>query len=207
MSKKLFTPAPSKKWRNNAIAGGYHSDYIGAYYDAANTLIKQSLKNGDQDLYFYPICFNYRHYIELMLKYLILRAERYHEILVKIGEDVKPIEQSARDSIKKEHSLQRLIQWLTERLSIVEPDTPFDKEVVKTINQLHSVDPNGQTFRYPFKQDGSLTLPEQKYYDLEIIRKRMEEVHFYLGGTDAYLEHNIKLAIDYRTELDGNLPY
>ncbi len=207
MSKKIFTPAPLSRWRNNAIAGGYHSDYIGAYYDAASTLIKLALQNGYQDLYFYPICFNYRHYLELMLKYLILRTEKYHDILIDIGEDVEPFKKSVKENLKKEHSLQKLIQWLTERLSIVEPDDPFDQEIIKTINQLHSVDPNGQTFRYPFKKDGSLTLPEQKHYDMEIIRKKMEEVKCYLGGTDAYLDHNIELARDWLAELNSNLPY
>ena len=61
--------------------------------------------------------------------------------------------------------------------------------------------------RYPFKKDDSLTLPEQKHFDMENIRRRMEEVHHYLGGTDAYLEHNIELANDWLAELDSNLPY
>ncbi len=207
MTKKLFTPAPSNKWRRNAIAGGYHTDYIGGYYEAANTLLKYALENRGQDLYFYPICFNYRHFLELMLKHLVLRTERYHEILVKIGERDAPLEKSVKKDIQNEHSLQKLIQWLIERLNIVEPGVPFDQGIIKTINQLHSVDPDGQTFRYPFRQDGSLTLPEQKHYDIEIIRRRMEEVYYYLGGTDAFLDHNIDLANDLLTDLNSNFTY
>jgi len=207
MTKKLFTPAPSNKWRRNAIAGGYHSAYIEGYYEAANTLLKYALGNGGQDLYFYPICFNYRHFLELMLKHLILRTEHYHEILVEIGEKNAQMYQSVKEEIQKEHSLQKLIQWLTERLSLVDPEEPFDKDIVKTINQLHSVDPNGQIFRYPFTKDGSLTLPEQKHYDIEIIRRRMEEVYDYLGGTDAFLDYNIDLAYGLLTDLNSNFNY
>lgn len=207
MTKKLFIPAPSNKWRRNAIAGGYHSAYMEGYYEAAHTLLKYALANGGQDFYFYPICFNYRHFLELMLKHLILRTDHYQETLVEIGEKDAPIYQSVKEKMLKEHSLQTLIQWLTERLSFVDPAEPFDKDIVKTINQLHSVDPNGQTFRYPLRQDGSFTLPEQKPYDLEIIRRGMEQVYYYLGGTGAFLEHNIDLANDWLAELNSNLPY
>lgn len=207
MTKKLFTPAPSNKWRRNAIAGGYHTYHVAGYYEAANTLIKYALENGGQDLYFYPICFNYRHFLELMLKHLILRAERYHQILVEIGERDAQQKKSAKKDIQNEHSLQKLIQWLIERLNIVEPGVSFDQEIVRTINQMHSVDPDGQTFRYPFRQDGTLTLPEQKHYDIEIIRRRMEDVYNYLGGTDAFLDYNIDLAYGVLTDLNSNFTY
>ncbi|MBE9487311.1 MAG: hypothetical protein IMY82_09120, partial [Chloroflexi bacterium] len=112
---------------------------------------------------------------------------------------------SVKEEINNEHNLSKLIQWLTERLSIVEPEDPFDKKIIKTINQLHSVDPNGQTFRYPFRQNGSLTLQKQKHYDIEIIRRRMEDVYFYLGGADSFLGNNIDLATEWLAELNSSL--
>lgn len=207
MKKKLFAPAPSSKWTRNATVDGRNFSYIAGYYDAAKALCNFSLKNRIGDNLFYPICFNYRHFVELMLKHLILMTEEYHEVLLEIEEDIDKKIKSRKDDVKTEHSLQKLIQWLCAHLILVEPNQQFDADISKTINQMHSIDPDGQTFRYPHRKDGKLCFPDKQLFDVEMIKRRMEEVFQYLGGVDAFLDYNIDLAKEIRSEYRAELGF
>jgi len=85
MTDKLFVSAPSNRWSCTAVAGGKYSEpyaYMLGYYKAGKKLASLAIyERRNQDILFFPICFNYRHYVELTLKHLILSAEKYYFVL------------------------------------------------------------------------------------------------------------------------------
>ncbi len=203
MSKKLFVPAPPSKWKQNAVAGGSYSApyaYIAGYYQAAEILARSALQEGKQDTLFFPACFNYRHYVELSLKHLIVTAERFYAVLDELGSAYGRLGSSAEALIINEHSLERLLRLLLERLGLVN-DERFDDNVRISLIQLHNMDPDGQTFRYSYRTDGKLSLPDQGRYDLENIRTCIENVYNYLSGIDMWLHYNTDLALELLYEL------
>jgi hypothetical protein len=203
MSNKLFTPAPPNKWQRNAVVGGIFSTpyaHILGYYRAADVLVQATLEAGGHanDVLFYPICFNYRHYVELSLKHLIIYTERFYKILDEIGDTRGQLDKSVRDELEG-HSLERLFNLFIERLQLL-TDEKFDDNIRIIIMQLHGMDPDGQNFRYVYRLNGKLAMPSQGWYDLEIVRRRMEDVCNYLSGIDIWLQDNLDLALDFLSE-------
>ena len=198
MTGKLFTHGSSKDWmRRSAVAGGrqYTRAYTPSYYEAAETLVQAALQdNKPADLLFCPIVYLYRHFVELMLKDLIRQAQGYCKLLESLGIAHGQPKKNVLPELTETHSLKRLLDWLIERLEVVGDKETFDDGVRVTIEQLHSFDPEGVTFRYGYTTKGKLTLPKQQQYDIEIIRSRMKEVNDYLCGIEAWLDFNSELA-------------
>jgi len=204
MAKKLFKP--SKFWYHNAVAGGNYSAhyaYILGYYYAAESLVQVSIDSGRLDTLFFPICFNYRHFIELSLKHLIIGSEEFASILVELGYGDKSIE-SVANKAKNEHSLEKLLNWLIQRFDKIS-DEKFDNEFRGLIVEFHNIDPNGQVFRYPFLKDGSISLPDQNNYDIENIRSQMEKINNYFTGMDAWLDENTQMALELLHEFQQDM--
>jgi len=199
MKRELFASASGDRWNQNAVVGGQPSAayaYISGYCEAADKLTEIALISGPKDTLFFPICFNYRHYVELALKYLIIAVEDYHSILRQLGQGEGKLIKSAKPKIVYEHGLQPLLDWFVERLELV-TDTKLSSDVCAIIKQLHEMDPSGQIFRYPFKKDGSLMLLEQRRFDLVNIRTLMQEVEGELSGVDIWLKYNTDQALEY----------
>ncbi len=85
---KTFSLLPKRTWRNEAIADGNYllrsNNHIHGYYMAADISVDSALDSHierDRNMLFFPIVFNYRHYIELSLKNLIKKAEDAYDIL------------------------------------------------------------------------------------------------------------------------------
>jgi hypothetical protein len=208
VSKKLFTPSPASKWHQEVIAGGEYTArfaYILGYYEGARALAEAAIREkveGDPFFFsgnlFYPICFNYRHFIELSLKHLICATEDLYTLLDRTGDTRGTLSESAAQKLVYEHSLERLLNWLIERLKLV-TDNQLDDNVRRIIVQFHNMDPDSQVFRYPTRKDGKLTLPEPREYDLENIRKLMEDVHNEFSGLDAWLDYHADQADEFLT--------
>jgi len=206
MSKKVFRPAPPGKWHREAHIGDHHStEYFCAqgYHRAANILTKEAVESREdplKDALFFPICSNYRHYLELSLKKLILGLEKYYEVLEEFGETKGKLKESASSRVLGIHSLESLLSWLMERFALV-TDEQFDPDSRDTIIAIHNMDPDGQNFRYPFRMDGKLALPTNVNYDLENIRSRMEKVELYLSGLDLWMHEESKSILEYAHEM------
>ena len=195
MAKKLFKP--SKIWYHNAVAGGKYSApyaYILGYYSAAESLVQVSIETGKLDTLFFPICFNYRHFLELSLKHLIIGSEKFADVSAELGNGEK-ITNSVASKIKNEHSLEKLLNWLVERFEKISGEQ-FDNELRELIVEFHNIDPNGQIFRYPVLKDGSFSLPDQSNYDVENIRLQMEKINDFFAGMDAWLDENTQMALE-----------
>jgi len=192
MSEELFQPVSTRENAiQNAVVGGEwksrHS-YIYGYYLAARELVKSALGNEPQDFLFYPICFNYRHYLELHLKGLVHSLERFYLKLEEYGRPEGEVEEMKRDELDHKHSLESLTQIFEKCLEAVS-GKPLDTDVRSIIIELHNFDTGGQTFRYHRNTDGEPTIPEQKHIDLNRLAEEMEEVHKHLVGIDGWLDH------------------
>jgi hypothetical protein len=194
MMKKLFKP--SKIWYHNAVAGGKYSapyTYILGYYSAAESLVQVAIETGKLDTLFFPICFNYRHFLELSLKHLVIGFEKFADVSVELGYGEKI--NSVTEKVKNEHSLEKLLNWLIERFEKIS-GVKFDNKLRELIIEFHNIDPNGQIFRYPVLKDGSFSLSDQSNYDVENIRLQMEEINDFFTGIDAWLDENTQMALE-----------
>lgn len=207
MSENLFTPASSELWRQNAVAGGYYCHpyvFLEGYYRAAEVLVTSALgdsrRSSDFTFLFHPICYNYRHYIELSLKNLIIKSEKLYYILEKLDSVQGKITESVIPKLTETHRVKTLLDWLNERTKFVS-GRGLDKKIKNLITQFDDIDPDGQNFRYPLRTDGNPSLPEQFGTDLEILREHMEEVHTHLSGIGDWLDDGIRDASELLNEL------
>jgi hypothetical protein len=203
MSKKLFATAPIKKASRNAIVGGVHASryaYIHAYFEAATILANTALNNGPKDLLFYPVLFNYRHYLELHLKSLIVGAEELYLVMDDLGEAKGKLDARVLDELVSIHSIERLFNFFEERLNLVS-DEIFDPTVRETILELHNMDTDGQVFRYHERTSKKPSMPKIQHYDLQNILEKMREVHSLLIGVTLWLDHHYDIASSIRNSM------
>lgn len=197
MNKKLLRPATSDSWSNNAVAGGEHSApyaYVVGYFEAAEALVAHALSGGTKDTLFFPICFNYRHYVELQLKNLILMSERLYDLTSELGWALGELDEKVGSSLSETHSLERLLRLLSERLALL-TEQKLDDRVRALIIELHNIDPSGETFRYPFRKDGTFCIPSTGHFDLQNVSERMSEIDSQLSGIDIWLDMTTDTAI------------
>jgi hypothetical protein len=191
MSNDLFQPAPREKAIQDAVVGGKWASrhpYIHGYYLAARELVESALGDEPQDALFYPICFNYRHYLELHLKGLIRSLGQFYQKMEEYGQHRRKVEELENDDLQ-EHSLHVLLNLFKKRLEAVSEE-PLDSNVRSTIMELHRTDdPRGQTFRYHRNTSGEPTIPERKHVDLANLAEQMEKVHKHLIGIDSWIDY------------------
>lgn len=200
MSDRLFTPASREDWHKNAVVGGFYSEpyvLMEGYYEAANILISSALGDGksarDLTFLFHPICFLYRHYIELSLKYLIPKSELLYAILDEIGYTKGILQEYRKDKLTSVHRLKTLLDWLRERIKST-LGKPLPRGLIEVIEQFDGMDPDGQNFRYSLRTDGQQGMPQQFGADIGVIQRQMESAHSILSGLNDWLEEEIRLS-------------
>jgi hypothetical protein len=219
MIKKIFSPKPPEKWweSKTAVVGGHFSEnyaFMEGYYKASHILnssaLKEETKMSDLTFLFYPICYNYRHYVELSLKHLVEQLEKYYSILKELDSTYGKLEESVVPKLVGTHELDNLLRWYIERLKLVIEDPKINAEILKTIRQLIKYDHDGQNFRYPDRTSGDQGLPRQLWVDLEELCRHMKDVHDYLFGMGIWLDEEIQQAgeclFEYQREF-GNISY
>ena len=164
---------------------GFERSYVHGFKKAADVLFEQLITNIDahQEL-FLPMCFLYRHYLELQCKYLRRccstmqgTAERPKEIhkLRPLWDDLRPV-------------LQKQFPDFTQ--------APFDR-VQQVIYEFATVDETGQEFRYSLRtdKDESLkTLPA-----ITAIQPLKDEI----DAAHSFLE---QFAFEMEIEFPRNIP-
>jgi len=156
-------------------------DYAHGYFAATELLLAAARQQGENvaiDTLVYPVCYNFRHSVELFIKYLI----------DELGK-ASPAGQSA---FKFDHDLEH--NWKTARtaiegcswLSIHAQEMAF---VEKTIQEIMEIDANGQIFRYPDSKKNPQHLKEWSIISLEVVERRVKmlyavlrEWHFKIEG-------------------------
>ena len=135
-----------------------------------------------RDTLVFPIIFNYRHFLEISLKYL----------LATYGATVG-IEPNWRS-----HDLATLwgsVLEMLDRYGSTDPDEA-DPIVGAIILEFAKIDPASYSYRYPVDRNGRLLPVAQNDLHLPTLADVMNGVSAYFDGCDAYLD-NLQGASDY----------
>lgn len=153
-------------------------DYSKGFFDGAQEIavaIKE--RNGIVDLLVYPICFSFRHGIELYLKALVQTASNFH---------------GSNNTYRKNHSIDEHWKIIVEY---------FDKLDVRIIDKAEigiardiiadfvQIDPTGQVFRYPEDLKGNAHLTGLKLINVEVLSDGMKMLHDLLESWYYRLEN------------------
>jgi HEPN domain-containing protein len=212
MKNKLFKKASIEQMNSNSTVGGrYHTrySYINGYYESAKELVKVALKEEvgtyKKDILFYPICFNYRHYLELFLKSLIIESEILYDKTNTLGYLKNgTFGKKVSGKLDNEHNLDNLLKLFVERLDLVS-DEKFPQKIRNYIIEIHNMDTNGQRFRYDIDRKKNLSFPNEEKFDLQNISKIMEEVHKLLCACDMELDHYIEISNEMISEWKNSI--
>lgn len=211
MKKKLFQAAPIKKFSLNVTVNTeYYSPryaYIDGYYEAAKILVDSALikQRRDKEILFFPVCFTYRHYLELHLKSLIELTDELYLKMQELGyirEDL--LDTSSECPLDKVHSIGILFQYFEKRLKFVAQNSEvLDPNIRKYIMQFHDIDSDGQKFRYHITKQQQPTFPSTEKFDLKNIAELMEKIKDLLYGVDGWVEHYIAMSDEMIDETSG----
>lgn len=159
-----------------------HVHIWSGYMTAGATLIDACEEDAyERHFLIYPILFNYRHGIELAMKWIIAMYGRYSS--AKIG-DIE------------HHDLWQLWKICKQILIEVGSDDeaiPFVEQVIK---DFHDLDKSALAFRYSRNKKGVLIALPDGMIDLENIRDVMEGISGFFDGADGLLDANSS-AVDW----------
>ncbi|MBC8485548.1 MAG: hypothetical protein H8D45_05865 [Bacteroidetes bacterium] len=196
--KELFKPKMPDFTFNNAVVGSVFTNewiYAHCYKEAANALVNIALEKHRMDVMFYPICYLYRHCIEITLKELIRDLNKLIEIKKSIG-DIAFNDEKYKVNIKKltnNHNLESLFNNLEQRLRLFS-DESIPQNIRNTVLQLNNFDSNSQRFRYSKFKKKEVKLiksfPDIEHINLNKIKDELgEAINFLQGGVGGWL-HN-----------------
>jgi hypothetical protein len=185
------SPAALERYEGNpadACAFGYRR--------AAEVLVEYTQTHGNETFLFYPIVFMYRHYVELMLKKLIVALD---EPGIRRSPELSEEQRKKLCQGRKAHSLQMLWDLVRERLKALGTGTPEDIEGVNFyIRQLDEIDPGAVSFRYTnaIEETKARLKKAQKAgldVDIHTFAEAMDRLANYLEGVDNQLWASIEV--------------
>lgn len=166
------------KGLNNEMTSSY---IIDGYRECSLFLLDGILASEDWakiDSWIYPILFNFRHYLEAIMKDIL----RYHRIINReIGND--------KVGFKSEHSLRKL--WLELKPYLMSTyDSTDETEMMAVedlIKELEESDGGSFTFRYPFKTAKDKNAPivfntSAKTIDLDNLKQSFEKCMYFFDS-------------------------
>jgi len=164
-SNKLFKA--DSDWKNNACLN-FTEDrwdlYAEGYKKASDLLVTHiQINQVDQDFLVYPIVFNYRQYLELKLKDILLVAQKVFNktFILPIHHDINMIWKDVREIIEQNWS-----------------DTPKKdlNQVGKLINEFSNADKISMAFRYPIDKSGDVHLKNICHINLRNLKEHIENI-------------------------------
>lgn len=153
-------------------------DYADGYFDATDRLLKTVAQDKGLgiDLVVYPICLNFRHAMELFIKYLI-------SDLNKLAKSQKKFKAN-HSLIENWRAAKELLKWT--KLKVQSKQVEWMSHVVDDIME---VDPKGEIFRYPESIKGDQHLKDWSHINLAVVaevfagtRKIVKEWHWEVEG-------------------------
>lgn len=170
-------------WQRNMDLSEF--GYISGFKLAAEVMFKHIEKTGhDQNQLVFPFGMCWRHHIELQLKSLLAELKRF---------------QSEPTEGRPTHNLAKLWNQVRARLEVVRPFDTDDLDTVEfLLRQLHDVDRTNEEFRYPIKNDDTLSLENVPKVDLAAFHKAMLELSsfFSAANTAVYEDAQTKAEIE-----------
>jgi hypothetical protein len=128
---------------------------------------------GDRHFLIYPILFNYRHAIELAMKWIIAHYGRYS---------------TAQIGNIEHHDLWQLWRPCKQIIVEVGSDDGAIPVVERVIKDFHDLDKTALAFRYSHDRKAALINLPERMIDLENLRDVMEGVGHFFDGADAQLD-------------------
>lgn len=178
----IYKTDHEQSWRDLAVG------YFEAAFALAKGVAGGSLKEDIEGL---AAVFLFRHYLELILKQIILRGR----LLVNANERAIPEEVKQVANI---HDLAVLWKWVLQdsKPKIADWDN-YDTDFVETcISEFDAVDKKGFTFRYP--GEGG----EFCRFDYGFLPDAMKHVQEVLDGIATYLYEELREIGEYEHELE-----
>lgn len=184
-------PEPTR-WLSTASAGGpwCAPGYLFGFHEAVEVLIASARGTPMRDVLIYPILFTLRHFAELVLKALILEAERAVDWAEKMGWLLGARPAPVGDDLARTHNLGRLLSWLRERLAVL-TEEELPEEWRQAVEDLNRLDPTGQVFRHPHTRSGDLQIPDATRFDLDEVQRQCRAINSLLHGVDGVLSEII----------------
>ena len=129
----------------------------------------------ERDILVYPIIFNYRHGIELAMKWVISQYGHYSTVHI--------------DDIDG-HNLWKLWQTCKEIITEVGSEDEAISVVEQVIKEFHDLDKSGQAFRYANDLRGDIFRLPYRRIDIQNIKDVMEGISNFFSGVDGQLDHH-----------------
>lgn len=207
---RLSLPRP--RWANAEIAvwGGASEDDLaraGGYLRVAETAARHWIAHGPDDRMPLPILYNYRHSIELSLKWLIRKAA---QCALREGyageEDLSP---DQLDKRLRTHNIRRLADCLNRYVALLDlpkVEQRIDPESWGQLNWLDSEDATGETYRYAVVGHGVGRAParpvQQNVNFYEQVNELHKLAHLLWGGYSAHIAEYENWQIEYMEAMD-----
>jgi hypothetical protein len=178
-------PAPDPNWVFNACMDPWRSARMIAqgYADVAQLAFERIADTGNRgknDTAVYAIMFNWRHYLELMLKDLLYLT--------------RALVQNHSGKQVTHHKLSEIwseLRPLLEKLGGTEPEN-FNK-LALIIEEFALYDPDSFAFRYATDKKGNINLQSiPSHLNLQNINERMTEVMRFLNAGWAYYADELR---------------
>lgn len=175
---KVFKPVLGDGENNSLLHHAPEDWYAIAegYKRAADVLVRHVLRTPcEWDYLVYPICFSYRHYLELKLKQIIRRGGWVAE---------------TSDELHPKHLLLPLWQRAEIILCKLWPDTdraPL-RQLEQIIREFDAVDPLSDAFRYPVDREGQEHLEGIEGLSVRHIAEVMSTITPFLDGAAHAIE-------------------
>jgi len=183
----------------DARSSGNWFIYAEGFKKAAHMLLENCQTTYDYNTVVYPIVFNLRHYLELILKSILINLDHLPKV---------PQSDSDKNIKKKPHTHTHKLKPLWDEIgklknelephdrnSIFHPQLDL-KKINRYIKEFTKVDCISITFRYPDKNSSSCVIDGIQWLDLHHYVAEMSEISKILEGIDDM----IIIAIDQRKE-------
>jgi len=197
LSKRDSIFKTSPNWSMNSCLN-YDFDMTATYAQGFKVMAQIGVEairiNGShQDTLVYPIVFNFRHHVELLLK-----------IALKYGYNFL----DRKQGVPKSHDLDLLWKDLNGVLIEVKmktsefPDASELKNAKRIINELARLDPEGESFRYAKKKSGESSIDQNlTNLNLESFSEAVEKLSNFLESVGSHLGH----LSDYKNEAESEM--
>jgi len=177
---KLFSDTGD--WRNKACVnckGDPEHLYAEGYKRAIEILINEAIEKEDQDFLIYPIVFNSRHYLEILLKMVLLGLSRLTD-----------------SPFDREKILNHKLSLLWKKVKILAdkqwPDgehIAYVSKIENVISEFEQMDKNSTAFRYAMDKMGNPSLPENLYrINIKVFGEKIKELGIVFKGMLIQIE-------------------
>ena len=151
------------------------SNYTIEYKEAVDLILDNMIKTRRRNFMVFPTIFLYRHYIELILKEIILNNWEYLEISPPFprGHDIYKLWKMCKNALQKTDKLvdpqfaesQEYIKQIIQAYNALEAD----------LNKFAEIDPDSQHFRYQVDSQGNPIVIDERLL-IELLRELPELV-------------------------------